>query len=259
MPHSVSARLETTPYWSESALPIFPKVASDQRVDVVVVGAGITGLTAAYLLATAGKKVALLERGRCAQIDTGHTSAHLTMVTDAGLVELTRQFGRDHARAVWDGGLAAISQIDELVREQHIECAFNWVDGYLHAASGEAAASAVDKLQEEASVASDLGFDAAYLDDVPFVGGPGVRFDNQARFHPRQYLAGLARAITQRGGHIYEHSEAEEFCEQPLSVKANGCFRPSSPSTPVTCWPAGSRMDGCPTRCSGTPPIPITT
>ena len=53
-------------------------------------------------------------------------------------------------------------------------------------------------------------------------GRPGVRFDDQARFHPRKYLAGLARVITARGGRIYEHSTAEEFCEDPLSVRTKG-------------------------------------
>jgi Rieske Fe-S protein len=52
---------------------------------------------------------------------------------------------------------------------------------------------------------------------------PGIRFDNQARFHPRKYLAALAKAIADRGGSIHEHSEVEQFCDQPLSVKANGC------------------------------------
>jgi glycine/D-amino acid oxidase-like deaminating enzyme/nitrite reductase/ring-hydroxylating ferredoxin subunit len=204
-------------------------MASDLRVDVVVVGGGITGLTAACLLTAAGKTVALLERGRCARIDTGHTSAHLTMVTDVRLADLVKQFGRDNAQAVWDGGLAAIDRIDSLVRAHQIDCAFNWVDGYLHSPRGAAGrpdepAQSRDAatFMEEATVATDLGFDAAVVDDVPFIGGPGVRFDNQARFHPHKYLAGLARAITERGGHIYEHSEADEFCEQPLSVKANG-------------------------------------
>jgi Rieske Fe-S protein len=71
-------------------------------------------------------------------------------------------------------------------------------------------------------LAESLGFDAAFTDDVPFVGGPGVIFDDQARFHPRKYLAGMARTITDRGGLIFEHTAAEEFSDAPLSVKANG-------------------------------------
>jgi glycine/D-amino acid oxidase-like deaminating enzyme len=105
----------TTPYWMESSLPRFPKLERDARVDVVVVGGGITGLTAAYLIAKGGRSVALLERGRCAEIDTGHTTAHLTMVTDLRLAELVDRFGRNHAQAVWDAGLAAIAQIDTIV------------------------------------------------------------------------------------------------------------------------------------------------
>ena len=102
----------TIPFWIDStSFPRFAKLSSDQRVDVVVIGAGITGLTAAYLLTSAGKSVAVLERARCAEIDTGHTTAHLTMVTDTRLSELVSAFGRDHAQAAWDAGLAAISQI----------------------------------------------------------------------------------------------------------------------------------------------------
>ncbi len=224
MPDRATAHPDTTPYWADSAaLPTFAKIERDQRVDVVVIGGGLTGLTAAYLLAAAGKTVALVERGRCAQVDTGHTTAHLTMVTDTRLSDLVSRFGRNHAQAVWDAGLAAIAQIDSIIREQQIDCAFEWVDGYLHAPAGHASRSQADSFKEEAALAVDLGFDAAFADTVPLVGGPGIRYENQARFHPRKYLAGLARAITARGGHIYEHSEVEEFCEKPLGVKVNGC------------------------------------
>jgi len=214
----------TQPFWIESAhLPSYPKLTRDESVDVVIVGGGITGLTAAYLLTLDGKSVAVLERERCAQIDTGHTSAHLTMVTDDRLTDLVAHFGRDHAQAVCDAGLAAIAQIDTIVRELQIECDFAWVPGYVHAPIGtDARGSSSKAFQDEALLASELGFDAEFVDDVPFVGGPGVRFADQARFHPRKYLAAVARAITDRGGMIFERSSADEFGDRPVSVTSNG-------------------------------------
>jgi glycine/D-amino acid oxidase-like deaminating enzyme/nitrite reductase/ring-hydroxylating ferredoxin subunit len=224
MPRHTSAPADTTPYWIDSAsLSTFPKVERDERVDTVIVGGGITGLTAAYLLTKAGNTVALVERERCAQVDTGHTTAHLTMVTDARLVELVKRVGRDHAQAVWDAGLAAIAQIDSIVREHRIECAFGWVEGYLHAPLADVKGREAATLEQEASLAAELGFDAMFVEDVPLMSRAGIRFDGQARFHPRRYLAGLARAIRDAGGHIYEHSSAEEFCTDPLAVKVNGC------------------------------------
>lgn len=76
-------------------------------------------------------------------------------------------------------------------------------------------------MAHEAALASDLGFDASFIDDVPFVHRPGVIFNEQGRFHPRKYLAGLAKVLRSRGVHVFEHSPAQEFFEQPRSVKAN--------------------------------------
>jgi glycine/D-amino acid oxidase-like deaminating enzyme/nitrite reductase/ring-hydroxylating ferredoxin subunit len=214
---------DTTPYWIDSArLPSFPKLERDESVDVVVVGGGITGLTAAYLLTLEGARVALLEREALAEIDTGHTTAHLTMVTDLRLTELVKQFGRDHAQAVWDAGLAAVATIHSIINDLHIDCNFAWVPGYIHTPIGQPSDNSAAAFKEDASLATELGFDAAFVDDVPFVGGPGVRFSEQARFHPRKYLAALARAIADRGGMIFEHSPAEKFSNDPRSITSNG-------------------------------------
>ena len=218
-----TATSNTTPYWSTSTtFPQFARLADAAEADVVVVGAGITGLTAAYLLAKAGKRVIVLERDRCAAIDTGHTSAHVTMVTDARLSDLVKGFGRTHAQAVWDAGLAAIATIDHVVGEHGIDADFEWVDGYLHVPLGEDASDGIEDLKADAKLAGELGFDAEYLESVPLVGRPGVRFANQARIHPRRYLAGVAKAFVALGGQIHEHSEADEFCDDPRGVKANG-------------------------------------
>jgi glycine/D-amino acid oxidase-like deaminating enzyme/nitrite reductase/ring-hydroxylating ferredoxin subunit len=203
-------------------MPLFPKLDRDLTVDVVVVGGGITGLTTAYLVAAAGQSVALIERDRCAQIDTGHTTAHVTMATDARLSELSDSFGKTHAQAVWDAGLAAIAEIDTIIREHDIACDFEWVSGYLHAPGGLADRDQIESFQQEARLAAEMGFDVEAVPDVPFIGGPGVHVDNQARFHPRKYLAGVAAAIRASGGQVFEHSEAVEFRDDPRSVKANG-------------------------------------
>src|SRR5439155_26797058 len=223
MPRKNTA-IDTTPYWSDNvSLHRFPRLEGDVKVDVAIVGGGITGLTAAYLLSAEGRSVALLERDRVGDIDTGHTSAHLTMVIARCLTELASSLGQTHAQAVWDAGLAAMGQIETIVLEEDLACDFEWIPGYLHAA-GPNRPSHADRrrLEHEAALASSLGFDASFVDDVPLVGGPGVRFEEQARFHPRKYLAGLANVLRARGVRVFEHSPAEEFSERPRSVRANG-------------------------------------
>jgi glycine/D-amino acid oxidase-like deaminating enzyme/nitrite reductase/ring-hydroxylating ferredoxin subunit len=213
----------TLPYWAETgSFPTFTKINRDIDVDVVIIGGGITGLTAAYLLLNAGKSVALIERGTCGDVDTGHTTAHVTMVTDTRLNELVRQFGRSHAQAVWDAGLAAIDQIASIVEGHQIDCSFEWVQGYLHSPSSRPDANEIKSLEEDATLATELGFGASLISDVPFVGGPGVQFPDQARFHPRKYLTGLAQAVRASGGHIFEHTAVEQFYQDPIRVQANG-------------------------------------
>src|SRR4029450_412079 len=104
--------MTTIPFWIDSA-PIrrFPALRKNVNVDVLVIGSGITGITAAHMLKKAGLGVALIERERVASIDTGHTTAHLTFVTDVRLQELAQNFGNDHAQAAWDAGAAAIDEI----------------------------------------------------------------------------------------------------------------------------------------------------
>lgn len=219
--------VDTTPYWQEAG-PVskFRRLDHDLHADVVVVGGGIVGITAAYLLKAEGRSVVLLERDRVCEGDTGHTTAHLTAVTDRRLTDLVDDFGRDHARAAWDAGFAAIAQIDDLIRREQIDCGFDWVPAYVHLPASwahvEKETADETDLRDDARLATELGFDAEFVARVPFVDRPGIRFDGQARFHPRAYLAGLLRAIDADGSYVFEQSAAEEVTDSPLTVKTNG-------------------------------------
>jgi glycine/D-amino acid oxidase-like deaminating enzyme/nitrite reductase/ring-hydroxylating ferredoxin subunit len=213
--------MDTTSYWVDSvALPSFGPLDRDLHVDVAVIGAGITGITAAYLLKQAGRTVALLERGRCATLDTGDTTAHLTAVTDLRLQEIENAFGADAAHAVWDAGSAAIDQIVTLIRREDIDCGFRWVPGYLHAPLEGEQSSDLKELAREAAVAAKLGIPGEYVQSIPYFALPGVKFLHQGLFHPRKYLAGLLPRIDGEGSHVFEASEVHEVCAEPLSVKS---------------------------------------
>src|SRR5215813_1804059 len=185
--------MRNVPVWiDDTQIRKFPKLQRNISADVLVVGAGVTGITTAYLLKKAGSTVALIDRERVASIDTGHTTAHLTYVTDLQLQELERNFGKDHAQAAWDAGAAAIDEIERIIAEEEIECEFRRVPAYLHAPVGGSSKKEASSLKKEADLAAKLGFDAAYLNSAQYFNLPAVRFAKQAKFHPRKYLRSLA-------------------------------------------------------------------
>lgn len=216
-----SKAITTRSRWEQSPFPEYPELDAPLDVDVVVVGGGVTGITTAWLLKEQGVKVALIEKNRLACADTAHTTAHLTYVTDARLRQIARSFGRDAAKGFWEAGRAAINEIERLVGETREDCEFRRIPGYLHAAGLKPAQETVE-LQAELELAQAYGFPATMVARPPTCSGPGVLFPDQAKFHPRRYLAALARQIAGSGSHVFEHTPFEETDESPFVVKANG-------------------------------------
>ncbi len=213
--------MDTTPYWITSQeMPKFDSIQHDVEVDVAIVGGGLTGITAAYLLKKAGAKVALIERERCASADTGHTTAHLTMVTDLRLHQIVKKFGKEGGRAFWEAGSVGTDEIYSIASTEKIDCDFRWVPGYLHASLRDnTGTNERERLEQDASLAQELGFGGEFMEVVPYCNRPGVMFRNQAKFHPRKYLAALLRTIPGGGCHVFENSNVTEFEDKPLGVK----------------------------------------
>ncbi len=209
------------PYWMEGVPPpSFPPLQENYETDVAVVGGGITGVTTAYLLQKSGLKIALIERGKIARADTGHTTAHLTYVTDCRLKELIRLFGKDGARLAWSAGETAIHEIEKIIRDENISCDFRRVPGYLMAPL-EQESEAEEEFKAEAEQAQALGFEAKAHAQVEIFNRPGVIYPNQAIFHPLQYINRLVEIIRERGGLIFEDSTVEKITSDPPTVHAN--------------------------------------
>jgi glycine/D-amino acid oxidase-like deaminating enzyme/nitrite reductase/ring-hydroxylating ferredoxin subunit len=196
------ANRQETLWWDTVEMPEYPALDGDARVDVAIVGAGITGLTAARLLIRAGMRVAVLEQGRVGSGTTGGTTAHVTQVPDLRYRDLRSKFGREDLRTVVDSSRAALELIASLVEEDSIGCDFVRIPAYLYTEDRDE----VSRLEEEVEAAREAGMPASLVHELPlpFPVAAAVRYEDQARFHPLSYLAALARTVHANGGRIYE-------------------------------------------------------
>jgi glycine/D-amino acid oxidase-like deaminating enzyme/nitrite reductase/ring-hydroxylating ferredoxin subunit len=188
--------------------PRAPRLDADVTADVCVVGAGIAGLTAAYLLAREGKSVVVVDDGTIGGGQTERTTAHLTNVLDDRYYFLEELHGEDGLRLAAESHTAAIDMIEMVVKRESIHCDFQRLDGYLFLSPGESS----DVLDRELQAVRRAGIaDVELLARPPFDSydlGPCLRFPRQAQFHPLKFLAALSRAIARDGGQIYGDTHA---------------------------------------------------
>ncbi|MGE3538791.1 MAG: FAD-dependent oxidoreductase [Candidatus Tectimicrobiota bacterium] len=193
----------TASVWMETAAePSRPALAQDTSVDVCVVGAGIAGLTTAYLLAAEGRSVLVLDDGPIAGGETSRTTAHLANALDDRYVELERLHGETGARLAAESHSAAIDRLEAIVAKEHIVCDFERLDGYLFAPPGDTGAGLDDELEAAHRAGLTTVERVARAPLEGFDTGACLRFPRQAQVHPLQYLGGLVRAFETCGGRI---------------------------------------------------------
>ena len=198
--------------WGEAAdLPRFPALSANERADVCVVGAGIAGLTTAYLLAQEGADVVVLERAWIGAGETGRTTAHLSTALDHLYAEMESDLGLGGIRAAAASHGTAIDVIEKIVEREQLTCDFARVDGYLFSPPGQDPRMLSREL-EAARRAWVPGVELLPRAPLPlFDTGPCLRFPNQAQFHPLKYLGGLARACSAARARIYGDSHVCEI------------------------------------------------
>jgi glycine/D-amino acid oxidase-like deaminating enzyme/nitrite reductase/ring-hydroxylating ferredoxin subunit len=194
-------------YWREIELPAFDKLNEDISVDVAIVGAGIAGISAAYLLANEGLKVAILEAGNILNGTTGHTTAKLTAQHNIIYDEFIHHFGEEKARLYYESHMKAIQFVETIVKDQGIDCDFSHEDAYIYATTDEY----VEKLKTEWEAYQKLGIDGAIKDTIPFQKIPAkaaLVMRNQAQYHPLKFLKALLDDAVKAGCSVYENTTA---------------------------------------------------
>jgi len=208
-------------YWLTTA--DFPKIGTQPlpaRVDVAVIGAGFTGLSAARTLARRGAKVAVLESET---IGWGASSRNGGMVLTGmklGVNQLISMYGRELTRRMYAASLETIKCVERIVREEAIECDFSRC-GHLevackqkhfddYARQAEVIAREFNhelRVVQKSELGSEIGSKIYY---------GGMVDESSAGVNPARYVAGLARAAGKAGAEIYEHTRVESLQRESL-------------------------------------------
>jgi glycine/D-amino acid oxidase-like deaminating enzyme len=209
--------------WTEGvSLKKFPPLQGPREVDVVIIGGGITGITTAYLLTKAGKKVALIEQHALTSNATCRTTAFLTHFIDTSMAHLIPMFGMEKAQQVVNSHRDAIGFVEKIIQEEGISCDYGRCNNYVYATDAEE----MEALKEEQEAGKKLGVHMDIKKDsvLPFQNVGYLLLKDQAKFHPLKYLSRVVEIITEKGCEIFENTPAVKIIhgETPTVVTPQG-------------------------------------
>jgi glycine/D-amino acid oxidase-like deaminating enzyme/nitrite reductase/ring-hydroxylating ferredoxin subunit len=204
--------------WMPVAAHEAAPLADSRPADLVVIGAGIAGLSIAYEALKRGREVIILDRGPIASGMTARTTAHLASALDDRYFEFIKLRGEDEARALYASLKASIDRIEEIAGTEHIDCDFARCPGYLFAAEEKDQRD----LEQEIQACRKIGFEgvdfAASAPMPAFNTGRCLEFADQARIHPLKYLNGLVRAIQKMGGTFHAQTAVDSVTQSQAGV-----------------------------------------
>ena len=181
-------------------LPSFPKLDSDKKTDVLIIGGGICGILCAYMLHQRGVRYILVEAKKICGGITANTTAKITVGHGFIYDKLIREFGIDKARLYLHAQIVASEQYREMC--QRIDCHFEEKDSYVYSLDDS---KAIDK---EIAALKRIGYRAELTAStpLPFEIAGAVKYPAQAQFHPLEFMSAVARDLN-----IYEETTVERL------------------------------------------------
>ncbi len=196
--------------WQKGLPGVSPEAVNDVDTvyDCLVVGAGITGITAGLMLQKAGKHTLIAEAHTVGFGTTSGTSAHINTFADTTYTEAKSAFGEDGATLFAQAVNKGADIIKNYVNEFNINCDYETKPGYIYAEDDDQ----VKDLQKLYDGAVSVKVPVEYVTDVP-VPIPfksAVKINGQAQFNPMKYLKALEEQYIEAGGTIAENTRAQK-------------------------------------------------
>ncbi|WP_164668833.1 FAD-dependent oxidoreductase [Virgibacillus doumboii] len=220
MADSINVPQFPEPYWRDSvSFDSYPKLTGTIKdTDVAIVGGGITGITAAYLLTKEGLKVTLIDAGVILNGVTGHTTAKITAQHGIIYDELIQHFGKEQASLYYQACMEAKKLIEDTIEKHDISCNYQTEDSFIYTNSEKYQS----KLDTEKNAYDELDIPGELTNDIP-IGLPvkaALKMKDQAQFHPLKYLKVLVDEAVKNGLKIYENTTATdvEYNKHPAII-----------------------------------------
>lgn len=178
----------------------YPCFKEDMHCEVAIVGAGLTGITTALLLAKAGIDVVVLEADTVGSGTSGRTTAKVTIQHGLCYQSLTEHRAQCYAQA----NTAGAALISSLIGEYHIDCDYEKQPSYVYTLDE----NQISRIEKEMLAYEKLGLAGRITTQtgLPFDVKSAIILDDQAQFHPLKYLYSLAKVASASGVQIFEHT-----------------------------------------------------
>ncbi|MGI5850038.1 MAG: FAD-dependent oxidoreductase [Christensenellales bacterium] len=214
--------MKNTSYWLDTTdAEQFPAFSGQRKCDVAVVGAGLTGITTALLLAKEGVDVVVLEADKAGTGTSGHTTAKITVQHALKYQDLAKDKAWAYARANSMGKALIAANINRY----GISCDYAKVPAYVYTHDE----NQIKKIENEMIAYEEIGLKGQIVVEtgLPFQIKSALMMEDQAQFHPLKYLYALIDVLKDTGCRIYEHSKVIDIGREEACViqTENGTLR----------------------------------